>query len=280
MPTQGPSWAASPRRSKSASPPYPGGRTSVALNNAGQGVVVWARGLGAVNVAATRSAAGTWSAAVQLSANEAGSLDVAIDGAGDAVATFEQYVPGTSIIALYASKGPGRAGSWGPPTLLSAPGDSVSNFLGGRVVADSAGTFVVAWTDGTTRTLNVLHHPARRRLRARRHPGPQRGSDQRSPDRLGSCGADLQFGGDHGTGELTAHRPAGRGHDHPGRTRVTLDSMSSPLNCLVTGASGYIGGRLVPELLSAGFAVRCMARDPGRSATARGPTTSRSRWPT
>jgi len=40
--------------------------------------------------------------------------------------------------------------------------------------------------------------------------------------------------------------------------------MSTPLNCLVTGASGYIGGRLVPELLSAGYAVRCMARDPGK----------------
>ena len=40
--------------------------------------------------------------------------------------------------------------------------------------------------------------------------------------------------------------------------------MSSQLNCLVTGASGYIGGRLVPELLSAGYAVRCMARDPGK----------------
>src|SRR5438552_13762363 len=40
--------------------------------------------------------------------------------------------------------------------------------------------------------------------------------------------------------------------------------MSSPLNCLVTGASGYIGGRLVPELLAAGHRVRCMARDPGK----------------
>ena len=139
-------------------PPYPGGRTSVALNDAGQAAMVWARGLGAANVAATRSAAGTWSAPVQLSANEAGKLDVAIDGAGDAVATFEQYVPNTSIIALYASKLP-AGGSWGPPALLSAPGDSVSNFLGGRVVADSAGTFVLAWTDGTTRTLNALTSP-------------------------------------------------------------------------------------------------------------------------
>ncbi|MEU8343889.1 SDR family oxidoreductase [Spirillospora sp. NPDC048832] len=34
--------------------------------------------------------------------------------------------------------------------------------------------------------------------------------------------------------------------------------------CLVTGASGYIGGRLVPELLDAGYRVRCMARSARR----------------
>ena len=42
------------------------------------------------------------------------------------------------------------------------------------------------------------------------------------------------------------------GHEAPG-----------PL-CLVTGASGYIGGRLVPELLEAGFRVRCLARTPAK----------------
>jgi uncharacterized protein YbjT (DUF2867 family) len=33
---------------------------------------------------------------------------------------------------------------------------------------------------------------------------------------------------------------------------------------LVTGATGYIGGRLVPRLLEAGYGVKCLARDPER----------------
>lgn len=33
---------------------------------------------------------------------------------------------------------------------------------------------------------------------------------------------------------------------------------------LVTGATGYIGGRLVPRLLSMGYRVRCLVRDPSR----------------
>ncbi|WP_112239069.1 SDR family oxidoreductase [Kribbella monticola] len=39
--------------------------------------------------------------------------------------------------------------------------------------------------------------------------------------------------------------------------------MEKPL-VLVTGVTGYIGGRLVPELLEAGFRVRAMARNPQR----------------
>ncbi|MGY1615865.1 SDR family oxidoreductase [Geodermatophilus sp. SYSU D00691] len=44
--------------------------------------------------------------------------------------------------------------------------------------------------------------------------------------------------------------------DEPGTTE--------PLTCLVTGATGYIGGRLVPELLAAGHRVRVLSRSPER----------------
>ncbi|GAA1114972.1 MULTISPECIES: SDR family oxidoreductase [Kitasatospora] len=42
------------------------------------------------------------------------------------------------------------------------------------------------------------------------------------------------------------------------------DQTARPPHCLVTGATGYIGGRLVPELLAAGRTVRCLVRDPRR----------------
>ena len=42
---------------------------------------------------------------------------------------------------------------------------------------------------------------------------------------------------------------------------------------LVTGATGYIGGRLVPVLEAAGVRLRCLARQPAALASRVSPTT-------
>src|SRR5512136_3408445 len=41
-------------------------------------------------------------------------------------------------------------------------------------------------------------------------------------------------------------------------------STNARQRILVTGATGYIGGRLVPRLLEGGYQVRCFVRDPNR----------------
>lgn len=46
--------------------------------------------------------------------------------------------------------------------------------------------------------------------------------------------------------------------------KIRTDSNGQPATCLVTGATGYIGGRLVRELLLAGYKVKVLARFPDR----------------
>jgi uncharacterized protein YbjT (DUF2867 family) len=45
---------------------------------------------------------------------------------------------------------------------------------------------------------------------------------------------------------------------------VLETASGQPARCLVTGATGYIGGRLIPELLEHGYRVRVLARDAKR----------------
>ena len=47
--------------------------------------------------------------------------------------------------------------------------------------------------------------------------------------------------------------------------RPATAAFDQPLvRVLVTGATGYVGGRLVPRLLEAGYAVRCVVRAPAK----------------
>jgi hypothetical protein len=100
---------------------------------------------------------------------------------------------GSNITPLFASKLP-AGGSWGAPTLLSAPGDSVTDSGGGRVVADPAGTFVVAWADATTRTLTTLTSPPGGGFGPPATFAPNVGQIGQLVNRPRPCGADLQFG--------------------------------------------------------------------------------------
>ncbi len=47
---------------------------------------------------------------------------------------------------------------------------------------------------------------------------------------------------------------------------------------LLTGATGCVGGRLIPALLAAGFRVRAMGRNLGKWAAGPGPGTTGSSW--
>jgi uncharacterized protein YbjT (DUF2867 family) len=52
-------------------------------------------------------------------------------------------------------------------------------------------------------------------------------------------------------------------HDHPApRADESTRASSNPRTVLVTGATGYVGGRLVPRLVAAGATVRVFVRNP------------------
>ncbi|QTE30441.1 SDR family oxidoreductase [Pengzhenrongella sicca] len=63
--------------------------------------------------------------------------------------------------------------------------------------------------------------------------------------------------------ELPSSGDADRGA-HPQVVTPDLAASAVPLTVAVTGVTGYVGGRLVPELIAAGHRVRAIARNPGR----------------
>ena len=105
----------------------------VALDDAGNASLIWSQTTR--TEAATRSPAGTWSAATVLASTSSSSVSTAVDGAGNAIAVF-----GSSYSWHLAG------GSW--RTAASLPAGS----SGGLVAADPAGTFVYADSGGNAFT--------------------------------------------------------------------------------------------------------------------------------
>ena len=125
-----------------------------AVNDAGQGALAWRTRTGAK--AATATPAGVWSTPTVLVASQgSGSVDVAIDGAGNAAAVVVIYTSGGATFPVYVSRMP-AGGGWGPPALLSTLNDYAP---APQVVADPAGTFVAAWTDDNALSLRASTSP-------------------------------------------------------------------------------------------------------------------------
>src|SRR5229473_1942734 len=115
---------------------------AVAIAPNGRAVTVWEGGPGtaATVQASVRPPGGQWSTAVTLTTDfghpvigihgsgnaiaDWAAASVAIDVAGNAIAVFKQFdAAGNAMV--YASTRP-AAGTWGPPALLSVPGDATA----------------------------------------------------------------------------------------------------------------------------------------------------------
>jgi hypothetical protein len=123
--------------------------TSLAINNAGQAVLVYDNQAN-TGEAAIRSASGTWAGPSALACSFAG--DAAIDGAGDALALCEGSNSEDQL--TFDSTRLTAGGTWATPVVLST--DNIESLTD---AADAAGTFVVALQDATSGAAEVLTSP-------------------------------------------------------------------------------------------------------------------------
>jgi hypothetical protein len=124
-----------------SAPGHDANNPQVALDAAGNAIVVWQRWNGATMVVqgAVRPFGGAWQAAQDLSSGYATDPQVALDPAGDAVAVW-QYFNGSNTIVQAVTRPAG--GAWSTPQDISAAGQSVSF---PQVAVDAAGNAIAVW---------------------------------------------------------------------------------------------------------------------------------------
>ena len=135
--------------------------------------------------------------------------------------------------------------------------------------------------------LGATRAAARAGRREHLHPGRRLRRVGAAAGRAGRRGGGLAAGPVRAGGD-----PRGRARPRCCASRPALTRLATaaprwhagPVHCLVIGATGYVGSRLVPRLLDDGHAVRCLVRDPaklGRRSPGRtGSRRCAATWPT
>jgi hypothetical protein len=132
----------------------------VALDQAGNALVVWQRSNGANSIVQVRNrpAGGTWGAVISLSmaGEDAFGAEVAVNATGDAVAAWQRF-EGSDTIAQAVTMPAGA--EWGSLTSLSVVGADA--YVSGTAV-DPAGNVVVLWwrSNGTHQVIQAASKPA------------------------------------------------------------------------------------------------------------------------
>ncbi len=122
------------------------GSPQIAIDSAGNAIAVWAQGgLGNQSIWANRNVAGKgWGAAELIETNDlrAGSPQIAIDSAGNAIAVWQQ------VSDIWANRYVVGAG-WGKAALIET--DGLGNAQSAQISIDNAGNAIVVWgqSDGT-----------------------------------------------------------------------------------------------------------------------------------